>query len=176
MLEAAGELLLEGGIPAFNIEAIVERSGVARSTIYRHWESRRELLVATFEYLLPIPADADAHGPLRERLASLAEAYSERLRKAPWASAIPMLLDAAARDPELAGVRERLVEENRGPTRRTLELAIEQGELPPDTDVDEAISQIAGPMVFRHLITHEPTDPAFARRMVDLFLASRRAG
>ena len=176
VLEAAGQLLLEGGLPSFNIEAIVERSGVARSTIYRHWDSRRELLLATFEHLLPPPADPDVNGTLRERLLALAEAHARRLRDAPWAAAIPMLLDAAARDPELSGVRERLVEENAGPTRRTLELAIEQGELPPDTDVDEAIAQIAGPMVFRHLIVGEPTDAAFARRLVDLFLASRAPG
>ena len=89
---------------------------------------------------------------------------------------MPALLDAASRDPELAGVRERLVAENGGPTRRTLELAISRGELAADTDIDEAISQLAGPMVFRHLITREPTDDEFAARTVDLFLASRGAG
>ena len=176
MLDAAGELLLERGVPAFTIEAIVERSGVARSTIYRHWDTRRELLVATFDHLLPIPRDPDVAGPLRERLLTLARAHAERLSNAPWAAAIPALLDAAARDPELAGVRERLVAENGGPTRRTLELAISRGELAADTDIDEAISQLAGPMVFRHLITREPTDDQFAARTVDLFLASRGAG
>jgi len=30
-------------------------------------------------------------------------------------------------------------------------------------------------MVFRHLITRQPTDAAFAARLVDLFLASRQA-
>jgi TetR/AcrR family transcriptional regulator, regulator of autoinduction and epiphytic fitness len=36
VLDAAAGLLLEGGVPALTVEAVVERSGVARSTIYRH--------------------------------------------------------------------------------------------------------------------------------------------
>jgi AcrR family transcriptional regulator len=175
VLDAAGELLLEGGVPAVTVEAIVERSGVARSTIYRHWATRRELLVATFERLMPVPAAPDPRGALRERLLALSEAHIQRLKKAPWAAAIPTFLEATSRDPELAGVRERLVEHNRGPLAHTLQLAIERGELPADTDIDEAASQLAGPVLFRHLITGERVDRAFARRVVDLFLASRGA-
>lgn len=176
VLEASAALLLEGGVPAVTVEAIVERSGVARSTIYRHWSTRRDLLMATFHHLLPVPSDPDPEGSLRERLVALQEAYVRRLNNAPWATAIPAILDATSRDPELAGVRERMQDQNRAPVRRTLQLAIERGELPPDTDVDEAIAQLAGPVIFRHLITREPTGPKFAQRVVDLFLASRGAG
>jgi AcrR family transcriptional regulator len=175
VLDAAGELLLEGGVPAVTVEAIVERSGVARSTIYRHWATRRELVIDTFERLMPVPAEPDPRGTLRERLLALSEAHIERLKKAPWAAAIPTFLEATSRDPELAGVRERLVEHNRGPLAQTLQLAIERGELPADTDIAEAGSQLAGPILFRHLITGERVDHAFARRVVDLFLASRGA-
>lgn len=175
VLAAAADLLLECGVGGFTVEAIVERSGVARSTIYRHWDTRRELLLATLDRLLPAPRDPDVEGALRERLVALGEAHVRRLRNAPWAAALPMLLDAASRDPELAGVRERLVEENTGPTRRTLQLAIDRGELPTDTDVDEAIGQLAGPTVFRHLITGQGTGPDYVRRNVELFLASRGA-
>jgi AcrR family transcriptional regulator len=162
-------------VGATTVEAIVERSGVARSTIYRHWATRRDLLLATFHRLMPVPDDPDVSGSLRERLCTLIEAYVQRMNNAPWAAAIPTILDATERDPELAGVRARLQEQNRAPVRRTLELAIEQGELARDTDVPEAISQLAGPVVFRHLITREPTDRAFAHRVVDLFLTSRGA-
>jgi AcrR family transcriptional regulator len=175
VLDAAGELLLDGGVPAVTVEAIVERSGVARSTIYRHWATRRDLLVATFSHLMPVPAEPDdSEGTLRERLITLAEAYVARLKDAPWAAAIPTFLDATSRDPELAGVRERLQEQNRAPLRHMLEGAIAAGELPPDTDIAEAVAQLAGPIMFRHLITREPVDHPFAERVVDLFLASRR--
>jgi AcrR family transcriptional regulator len=174
VLDAAVELLLAGGVPALTVEAVVERSGVARSTIYRHWATRRDLLVAAFERLMPVVAEPDVQGPLRERLRTLLEARVANLRAATWAAAIPTLLEATSRDPELAGVRERLREQHRGPVRATLERAIEHGELPVDTDIDEAVSQLAGPIVFRQLISGEPIDAQFARRVVELFLASRR--
>jgi AcrR family transcriptional regulator len=171
VLEAAKAILLEGGVAALTVEAVVERSGVARSTIYRHWDSRRELLVAALEVMLPNPRDPEIEGPLRDRLIALGEMHIERLRNAPWAAAMPTFLEATSRDPELAGVRERIVEANSGPTRRTLELAIERGELPADTEISEAIAQIAGPVLFRHLIVCDPLDKEFVRRNVDRFLA-----
>ncbi|HKG17916.1 MAG TPA: TetR/AcrR family transcriptional regulator [Solirubrobacteraceae bacterium] len=174
VLDAAAGLLLEGGVPALTVEAVVERSGVARSTIYRHWATRRDLLVAAFERLMPPVADPDVEGPLGERLQTLLEAQVRNLRRATWAAAIPTMLEATSRDPELAGVRERLREQHRGPVRRTLERAIERGELPADTDIDEAVSQLAGPIMFRQLISGEPIDAEFGRRVVQLFLASRR--
>lgn len=174
VLEAAVCLLLEGGLAALTVEAVVERSGVARSTIYRHWGSRKDLVLDTFQRLMPAHADPDVEGSLRERLRRLLEDHVDRLRRSPWASAIPTLLDATARDPELADVRERLADMHRGPYLRTLEQAIAQGDLPPDTDVREAITQLAGPVFFRHLITTDPVDHEFAHRVVDLFLASRR--
>jgi AcrR family transcriptional regulator len=174
VLEAAVALLLEGGLSAVTVEAVVERSGVARSTIYRHWATRRDLVLATFLHLTPPHADPDVEGSLRERLLTLLEAHVERLAVTPWAAAIPTLLDATSRDPELAEVRLRLADLHRGPFRRTLRQAIEQGDLPADTDVDEAITQLAGPVFFRRLITTDPVDRHFAHRVVDLFLASRR--
>jgi AcrR family transcriptional regulator len=172
VLDAAKSVLLEGGVAALTVEAVVERSGVARSTIYRHWDSRQELLIATFEQILPPPRDPHVEGPLRDRLIAIGEVHLERLKKAPWAAAMPTFLEAASRDPELAGVRQRIVEANSGPTRRTLELAIERGELPADTDISEAISQIAGPVLFRHLIIGAPLDKAFVQRNVDRFLTA----
>jgi AcrR family transcriptional regulator len=172
VLDAARELLLERGVAALTIEAVVERSGVARSTIYRHWDSRRELLISALEYVMPYPHDPAPDGPLRERLMAIGNMHVERLANAPWASAMPTILEATSHDPELAGVRERIVEANSGPTRRTLELAIELGELPADTDISEAIAQLAGPVLFRHLIVGDPLDEDFVRRNVSRFLAS----
>lgn len=174
VLDAAVDVLLEGGVPAVTVEAIVERSGVARSTIYRHWATRKDLLAAALDQLMPGPVAPPPDGPLRERLLTLLELHVAHLTNAPWAAAIPTLLEATSRDPELAGVRERLRDQHRGPVRRTLAQAVTDGELPPDTDVEEAISQLAGPIFFRHLISREPVDRAFAHRLVDLFLASRR--
>ncbi len=48
VVDTAVSLLVEGGVGAVTIEAIVRRSGVARSTIYRHWPSRTDVVAAAF--------------------------------------------------------------------------------------------------------------------------------
>lgn len=175
VVEAAVDLLLEGGTRAVTVEAIVARSGVARSTVYRHWASRADLVAEAFHRLIPAMADPLPDAPLRERLSTLIVRRGQELTNAPWAAAIPTLLDAAERDPELAGFRDRFVDEQRAPFRRAIQLGIDRGELPSDTDVDEAVAQLAGPLIFRRIITRDPIDAAFCRRLVELFLVSRGA-
>src|SRR5262245_66523383 len=45
VLDAARALVHEGGYPAATIDAIVARSGVAKTTIYRRWPNRAALIV-----------------------------------------------------------------------------------------------------------------------------------
>ena len=45
LLAAATEILIETGPSSVTVDAVAERSGVAKSTLYRHWESRSALLV-----------------------------------------------------------------------------------------------------------------------------------
>jgi AcrR family transcriptional regulator len=49
LLEAAYELFSRRGIQAVGIDAIVERSGVARQTMYRHFATKQDLVVAFLE-------------------------------------------------------------------------------------------------------------------------------
>jgi AcrR family transcriptional regulator len=49
ILAAAYELFAHRGIQAVGIDAIVERSGVARQTLYRHFASKQELVLAFLE-------------------------------------------------------------------------------------------------------------------------------
>ena len=53
VLRAATDLLVEGGPSAVTIDAIVVRSGVAKSTIYRHWASRDDVLLDVMESCAP---------------------------------------------------------------------------------------------------------------------------
>lgn len=49
VFDTAVALYAEGGWAAFTFEAIARRSGVGKSSLYRRWPSRAELLVSTFE-------------------------------------------------------------------------------------------------------------------------------
>jgi hypothetical protein len=77
-------------------------------------------------------------GTLRERLRTLVAARLDRLQRSPLGKALPTLIAAAAHDPGLAPVRQRLAELHRAPLEQVLRQAVADGELPADTDVAEA--------------------------------------
>ena len=53
LLDAAVTLLNSGGVEAVTVEAVTRLSRVARTTLYRHFESSTDLVAAAFERLLP---------------------------------------------------------------------------------------------------------------------------
>src|ERR1700730_15050411 len=49
LVSAAYELFSRNGIQAVGVDAIIERSGVARQTMYRHFASKQDLVLAFLE-------------------------------------------------------------------------------------------------------------------------------
>jgi AcrR family transcriptional regulator len=49
LVTAAYELFARNGVQAVGVDAIIERSGVARQTLYRHFGSKQELVLAFLE-------------------------------------------------------------------------------------------------------------------------------
>lgn len=173
VVQTAVALLVEGGTKAVTIEAVVQRCGVARSTIYRHWPARADLVATAFETLIPPPPAQVPDGPIGERLQAWLVPLAEMIGREAHAALVPALLADAGHDPELRIFRDRFVEMHRSPLRHLIDTAVERGELPADTDSDEATAQLAGPILFRRAVLGQPVDAAFARRMVQLFLTSR---
>jgi AcrR family transcriptional regulator len=75
---AALELLRTKGPAAVNIDSVAARSGVARTTIYRRYRSRDELMTATVEQLVdPPPLAPDL--PVAEKLRWVLDGISDVL-------------------------------------------------------------------------------------------------
>ncbi len=60
--------------------------------------------------------------------------------------------------------------------RQIVQRGIDRGELPADTDPDLVIEALLGPLYLRLLVTGQPLEMAFVKRVVDLLLAGLRAG
>ena len=84
LIAAAGELFYSEGIKASGIEAIAERAGVTKMTLYAHFASKDELVAAYLserdrrwrEYLGDVLA---RHGTPSEKLLAVFDAYREWL-------------------------------------------------------------------------------------------------
>jgi AcrR family transcriptional regulator len=180
---AATDLLMQGGVHAVTVDAVIARSGVARSTIYRHFPASTDLLAAAFDQLLPPVPEAVTEGAFPDRLLELMLQQSAMLRDAPTTVVMTAWLvvttegmkHAAASSPHFSGLQQRLLEHHRSPLATLLRAGLDRGELRADLDVDIAVSQLGGPLVFRKLISMEPVDEEFCRRVVEDFLLANLA-
>jgi AcrR family transcriptional regulator len=172
ILEAADELLISGGIAAVTIDAVSQRSGVARSTIYRHFKDRNDLLVFMFRSLDVQPDLPERGLELGERLVTALSQLAEGMAEPRWRKLTSVLLDPS-QSAELVALASAIHDRQRLTFRTILEDAIADGDLPADTDVDEARMQLLAPL-FSSMFTPEP-GTLDHRRIVELFLESRSA-
>jgi TetR/AcrR family transcriptional regulator of autoinduction and epiphytic fitness len=173
VLRAALDLLVEGGAGHLTIDAVVARSGVAKTTIYRHWPSRADLLRATFEAAIPKVAPPAPGMSFEEALAAAVGGLVAICRSPEWQRTFPALIGASLAEPDLAKLEEGAVAQQRAGMHAALQLGIDEGVLPGDTDVAEASLQILGPFMMAMLTGEAEIDDRFGDRMVELFLASR---
>ncbi len=159
------ELLSAGGIGGVSIDEVSRLSGVAKTTIYRHWPSRAALLVEACSTIGSAPPVPDT-GSFDGDLTALTEGLAEQLRTARWASVLPSIVDAAEREPELAELHADLHARLMAPFVTVAERAKVRGELAPDRQPADVIAAIAGPLFYRRWFSREPLDATFVARVV----------
>lgn len=160
LLDAAVELLLSGGTAAVTVEAVTNRSGVARTTLYRNFSSSQALIAGAFGELLPRAAAAEGGGP-RERMLDLMLRQYDLVLAAPMQDALMAWLvmgttteAAGAESPdadELGELRRTVLERYLEPTAAILEDAVAAGMLKA-SERHAAIARLYGPPVLARLI------------------------
>lgn len=174
VLTAALELLGERGIAGTTVEAVADRSGVARTTIYRQWPGQAALVQDAFDSLLEPPAAPDT-GTVRGDLLQLVGGLADALASSPAARLMPALIDAAERDADFAELHRRQAARRHAPLLEVLDRAVRRGELADDADAPLLLDLLAGPLFYRRMVSGGPLDRAYAERVVDLVLAPVRA-
>lgn len=178
ILSAAVRLLATGGVRHVTVDAVTAGSGVARSTLYRHFANNTELLAAAFQELLP-PLLVPEPGPsARDRLLRLVLTVADQIDKAPtvaalvWMSTIGLSSNPADPDErtQLGALREHIVDSYRRPFDEVLVDCVP----PAARDAEFATAQLIGPLLFNALVTRRPNDTEFCTRVVDDFLTTHR--
>src|SRR6202034_2408276 len=119
ILGAAAELLLERGLSAVSMDAVAERAGVSKATIYRWWPTKETLALDALytEWAAASPPPADT-GSLRGDLLSLLSPWARLASSRPYGRVIAALLTEAQTDPAFAEEhRQRVVEPRRDQAR-----------------------------------------------------------
>jgi AcrR family transcriptional regulator len=165
VLETTYKLLTEVGLTGVSVDEVCRQSGVAKTTIYRHWSSREALLLDACSTMGP-KSQAPDTGSFKRDLETFLGQIAHRLRTAPWAMVLPSIVDAAERDRELARVQARIHGEMRSPVRTIVERAQHRGELPKRLDASHVIAQILGPLFYRRWFSREALDERFLAGVV----------
>lgn len=70
-LRATMDLLWEGGLPAATVDAVSERSGVSKATLYKHWPNRTAMAAEAFGLKMAEAVTVPDTGSLRGDLGEL---------------------------------------------------------------------------------------------------------
>ncbi|MBE7190682.1 TetR/AcrR family transcriptional regulator, partial [Jatrophihabitans endophyticus] len=158
VLDAARDLLDDGGFEALTMEAIARRAGVGKQTIYRWWPSKASVVAdAVLAGVIPqeMTAVADT-GSLRTDL----EAWTRRLvttMAAPGRAALVRALAAAVAADSDAGARlsHRLTGPLRQQLTNRLAAAVAAGQARADADLDAAADALVSVTLFL-ILAREP--------------------
>ncbi|HEV7657992.1 MAG TPA: TetR/AcrR family transcriptional regulator [Mycobacteriales bacterium] len=147
--EAAAELLSERGIGGFSVEAVAARAGVAKTTVYRRWPTREELLVAVVSGL-KAPAEAAPGDSVRGDLLHFLRSTAYEDRSGRWTRLMNRLLVDADEYPELvADVWRQSVRPRREYLAGILRRAVAEGLVRPGADLDLLVDLLISPVTSR---------------------------
>ncbi|MGW6355145.1 TetR/AcrR family transcriptional regulator [Streptomyces sp. NPDC055092] len=167
---AVRELLLEGGWAAVTHAAVASRSGIGRSTLYRHWPDVVDLLRDAIAGEMA-RTHSEPTGRLRQDLLAELNTVRRQLHDPAAERLMRVIIERADSSPAFAALKKDLHREGSRTTAAIIENAVRCGALPADTDVEFAVEQLLGPLFFRRLLAGVAFDAAYVERVVDRYLA-----
>jgi AcrR family transcriptional regulator len=173
VLTTTFELLGESGVGGFTVDEVARRSGVAKTTIYRHWPSREALVIDACSRITDEQEVPDT-GSLEGDVTAILTNIGQLLGTARWSSVLPSIVDVAERDPEFADVHRRIQHGHAAPLREVIERAAGRGEIQETADRATMIAGLMGPLFYRRWFSREPIDEHFIKRIVSNAIVSQR--
>ena len=174
VLATAFDLLSENGVGGFSIDEVARRSGVAKTTIYRHWPSR-EALVLDAASRISAEVEVPDTGSLESDVTVILANLGHLLGTARWSSVVPSIVDVAERDPEFAGLHGKIQRGHAAPLREVIERAADRGLISAATDPSSMMSALIGPLYYRRWFSREPIDDQFVETIARNVISGQQA-
>lgn len=170
ILRAAVEELAVAGYGRVTIESIAARARVGKSTIYRHWQDKLELIADAFEtfHERMVPQLGDL--PARDAIALLLRHVAEVVVDSTFSRCIPALIEGAERDERVREFHHRYSAERRQAIIDLIAAGIRTGEISGEIDPELATTALLGAIFYRRLMTGQPFPPDGAAALVQLVL------
>jgi len=170
VLDTTADLIAEVGVERASIDEIANRSGVAKSTIYRHFSSKPVLVVEAVHTCMSHPVVTDT-GSVRDDLIACFAGMAKASYEGRLGDMLLSLMDAAQRDPELGRLVRAMSEQRRRAATAVVERAVARGDLPTDLDVELFVTMLSGPLIYTKLVRQQRVTEQLIAAVVDNMLA-----
>ncbi|MEH2096787.1 TetR/AcrR family transcriptional regulator [Nostoc sp.] len=171
ILQATLDLLAEVGYQSMSIEAIASRAGVGKTTIYRRYNSKEELVadaIESFRDDLAIPDTGSFWGDMDILINNAAKKIDSPLGR----QTLALIISTASSNPQFAEVYwTKYTKVRREALSKVLKRAKSRGEIHKDADIELVIDLLSGSLYYA-LIFKPITEPveAYMRRTMNLLL------
>ncbi|MBN0047794.1 TetR/AcrR family transcriptional regulator [Streptomyces actuosus] len=182
ILAATRAALVELGWSKLTLGDVATRAGVAKTTLYRRWSGKNELVVDAVAELFD-ELELPDRGSLAADIEGVVLQFAAILARPEARSGLMAVVAESTRDDALRErIRESIVERQKGLVLAGRARAQSRGELPPETDPAEAartadliFDVVAGAVVHRALVSAEPVDAEWAQGFTQLLLGGLAA-
>ena len=167
ILATTFDQLVKVGYGGLSIESVAAEAGVAKTTIYRRYRTKRDLVIASLAQGTPVPSPPPEL-PAQEGLSWLVHTMVTVLVESGAVRILSSLIVEDAREPGLLDTfRARLLAPRREMVREMLRRGIERGELRPNVDPLVVTEMVAGAIFGHHVILGLPTTEAWLDSLVE---------
>jgi AcrR family transcriptional regulator len=176
ILVATRELLAERGFDGMTMDAVAERAGAGKATVYRRWPSKVQLTVDAIICGKGVPmsiADVPDTGSLRGDLVAV-RFGRHRTNDTELMSG---LMSALRENPEVAAAfQQQFVASHVALMRALLDRAQTRGELRADIDLDMVAAVAPAMIAYRKVVVGLAVDDEFVLRMIDTVILPLATG
>jgi AcrR family transcriptional regulator len=170
ILKAALELMDETAFPQVTAEAIAERAGTSKATIYRWWPNKAAVVIEAFREAIAPELPLQDTGMLHEDLTTQVRNFA-RVLSGRGGRMLRSFLAASQSDPDVAAAFRSIWSD---PRRREAKEMLRQkqasGQLRKDADLDLVLDSLYGPLYYRFLVKNEPPSQKYAEALADLVI------
>ena len=171
MVQTAAEILRSQGVAACTVEEVTRQSGVAKTTLYRHFGTIDGLILAVVDASVKRTKVPDT-GTLRGDLVEIQRAYLRSARVRSSRELFVWMLTQSMADPDFAARFRHVRVQPAGPTVIVLQRAIARGEISPSIDMDLALHIIQGPFMSKRIIDNSDIDEQQFKLLIDVVVAA----
>lgn len=174
ILRAALEELARADYGGLSFERVAARAGVAKTTVYRQWPTKADLIRAALETVAEATAPGPSTGTLRGDLMSIGRRMLEFASSFEGQGIVRLRL-LEHPEPELAAIAKALNERYSARLNDLLGEAVARGELDSDVDAQLLLDMLGGALHLRLFLRNERVDDVVIARIVDVLLCGASA-